>query len=354
MTCPNCSSDVPNDDAFCGKCGFKVKVGKGDLDRRLALIEKEYSSRDQRLLELETVEHVMDRIQSRVTRFSFFAGIPLSIAMIALLVIFGKGAYTLEDIASKARNSIEPLVTETKTRAEDTKSTVAQMQQQLKPAQEEIVHLRGQTAIAMGDVKQLDARLKISQLDIDALTARVNSENQRVTQLSQQLKNVETQKNVTKVREMYPLLYGELVAGSYEGFIDPKAKKPGATWVVLSVSSTIPTDRITAAKVAELQQSLESSGFIVFSGWVSLYKSTGRTSTGTGPSFNEASCLELANIHPPCILYLREDLRDKAEQAQQLVNGTRTIPSDRLIFPKLPGAIPQLIEKSAIDLVIVL
>jgi polyhydroxyalkanoate synthesis regulator phasin len=335
MTCPNCSSDVPNDDAFCGKCGFKVKVGKGDLDRRLALIEKEYSSRDQRLLELETVEHVMDRIQSRVTRFSFFAGIPLSIAMIALLVIFGKGAYTLEDIASKARNSIEPLVTETKTRAEDTKSTVAQMQQQLKPAQEEIVHLRGQTAIAMGDVKQLDARLKISQLDIDALTARVNSENQRVTQLSQQLKNVETQKNVTKVR-------------------DPKAKKPGATWVVLSVSSTIPTDRITAAKVAELQQSLESSGFIVFSGWVSLYKSTGRTSTGTGPSFNEASCLELANIHPPCILYLREDLRDKAEQAQQLVNGTRTIPSDRLIFPKLPGAIPQLIEKSAIDLVIVL
>ncbi len=355
MTCPNCSSVVPNDNTFCGKCGFKLKGDAGDLERRIASMEKQRDGHEQKLLEMETVENVMDKIQSRVMRFTYFAGIPLAIAVIALAVMFGKGVYTLEGIAANAKNSIEPLVNETKTRAAETKNTIEQVQQQLKPAQEELTHLREQAATAIGNVKQLDGRLKTSQSDLEALTARVNSEDQRVTQLAQQVKHVETQKSVATIRETFPTVYGDLIAGSREGFIDPNAKKPDAIWVVLSLSGNARADQITAMKMAELQQSLESNGFTVILGWVSLYKSTGKTSSHIGPSLGEGSCTGLAGVPPPCVLYLQQKFRDQAERVRQLVNSTRLIAPDHVLPPKsLTDGYSQLLEKSAIDLVIVL
>jgi polyhydroxyalkanoate synthesis regulator phasin len=339
---------------------FQSKTNSCDADKRLTDVETRLNLREQKYLELETIEHVMEKVQSRVTRFAFFAGIPATIAALALAVIFGKGAITLENIASNARHSIEPLVSDAKSRAEETRNTIQQVQTQLKPTQEDIARLRGQTATSLGEVKQLDAQLRLSQSDVNALTARVNNEGQRVTQLQQQLKAAETQKSVTAVRALYPSVYGEYAVMTNEGFLDPKTKKPGDIYVTLLLAADFPEARKSQVRdvdIAAVAQALRQNGYTVFQGMVTLVKTTGTTSIGMGMSIDRTACsgFGLSASLPPCIVYFHDEQKGKIEQLRKLVQPAQEIPVDRVLhgIPMHPLE-QKLIDTSLMDFVIVL
>jgi hypothetical protein len=64
-----------------------------------------------------------------------------------------------------------------------------------------------------------------------------------------------------------------------------------------------------------------------------------------------------AHLGVPCVVYFRDGIRAKALEARDLLSGVEKIPDDRVgILPisKLLPAQKELVEKSGLDIVIVL
>lgn len=366
MTCPNCSALVADDQQFCSKCGHRVQENLGSLSERLAKIESQLlaGGKEQKYLEHEAVENVMNRVRSWTTLFLYFAGIPVAIAALALAITFGKGSYDLHGLAANTKKSVEGVVNEARTTAANAvteankaRDTSQQVSSEVKNAQQRVAELQTQIETRLTETRKLETRINEAQGQVTALSNRVSSESQKVTNLSQQLQHAETQKNLIQVRNQYVDLYGELVAQSYEGVIAPKGKKPNEIWIDVQLADygVAHPNPVKDTDLAELMQSLDQNGYRVFSGIIQLSKSSGSTSTWGGAEFDRDGCQRFGNTEIPCILYFHENLKSRAMQIRTLVNHAQTVPESNIRFAtQLSDAEKILLERSAMDMVVIL
>jgi hypothetical protein len=372
MTCQNCSAEVPIDQTFCGNCGHRVTAETvGSINDRLARVETQLDAdsrtrvTNQNYLEVDTAEKVMTRVKAWTTLILYFAGIPATIALLALAVVWGKGAYDLHSIAAKARESVQLVLNEAKVQASQALSTAnaaqttsKQVNTDIQDLQRRLATLNSEVDTRSSEVKKLDEQIKNSQTRVEGLAATVNSQSQQVAHLSQQLTAAETQKSVTQIGERYPSLFGEHVALAQDGPMDPKKKKSGEVYVTFALVDN-GLQKYDADKVAEAVESLKAHGYTVLFGGIDLAAMYTNHVAGLGASFGQSSCsLDGTGVHtPPCILYFKEELREKAIEIKNLVSPAQVIPDDKIRFVQPKSMVPlyqDLLQKSAVDIVVVL
>jgi uncharacterized protein YoxC len=246
MICQKCSAAVPEDQAFCGKCGYKLAPDTpASLGERLSAIEAQFvadsrsKATNQNYLELETAERVMSRVKTWANLILYFAGIPAAVALLALAVIFGRGAFDLRDIATKTKDSVNSIVeqarseaTNAKTTATDALNTSKQVNKDIQETRQKIGELKTQVDSRSTEVAELSGHIKASQDQLASLTTTVNSQSQQVVRLSQQLKAVETQKTLPPFgKNIHFCSANTLQAGVRAGSI--QRGKPRATYMSL-------------------------------------------------------------------------------------------------------------------------
>lgn len=363
--CPNCSSAVPEDHAFCGKCGHPVRQTLTSLSERLTKAETRSALKEQKYLELETVENIMNGVQKRVTRFLFFAGIPVVLAGIALSVMFGKDYYDLKTIAANAQAGIGAVLEQAKSvaggalaTANDARSKSDEVHRDVQTTQAHVGQLKAEVDRQLSEAKGLENVVSGSKEKVAALEKAVQSQSQQVTQLSEQVRGLQVQKATRSVQQLYLQRFGEHVAGSYDGFIDPKAKKPNELYVVFALTNNQNPGKTTAVKVGDTIQTLNDHGYKVLLGGAYLLKAAAGSDTALGPAFSDASCpLAEHDFGPPCILYFQRDLKDKAFALQALVAPVQAVPQNRIRYvspESMDASLQELLKLSALDALIVL
>src|SRR5258708_29192332 len=105
MTCPNCASETLPDSSYCHRCGFRITPNTvASLSERLTKLEQDFVAKsrkevtEQKYLETETSVNIMGRVQHWTNLILYFAGIPAALGLLALAVMFGKGAFDLHTI----------------------------------------------------------------------------------------------------------------------------------------------------------------------------------------------------------------------------------------------------------------
>jgi uncharacterized coiled-coil protein SlyX len=366
LSCPQCSAPIPSGQPFCGQCGFRVQVASlAGLSDRLAKIEaglvaSESASKitHQNYLEVDTAAKVMARVKTWTTLILYFAGIPAAVALLALAIVFGRGALDLRSIAANAKDSVNAILEKARTEASSAETTAGAVNRTIVETQQRVGELKVEVDRSTGKVRQLDGQVRAAQDQVAGLSKAVESQSQQIQHLSQQLKAAQTEKNVNYIREAYPGLFGQHVAGWRDGWIDPKAKATGDTYVAFILSNK-PARQLSDSKVAEVMQTLHDHGYTLFVGGVSLSATSGRTSQGLGGAFDESSCsVQGTGLHEaPCILYFRERLKPKALEINGLLRAIETVPEDRIRFVSPEAMLPrwqELLQRSALDMVVVL
>jgi hypothetical protein len=368
MTCPNCSSSVAEDQEFCGKCGHRIRETVASLSERLVAVETRANAREQRLLELETIENVMNGVQRRVVRFAYFAGIPLLLFGLALSLILGKDYSDLKTVAADAKKAIAPVLEEAKSvaadalsTAKDARTTSQQVSDDVRKTQRGVTELKTQVDSRIADAQKLDTQIKDLQASVVALNAKVNSQTQQVAHLTQQVKTVETNKSITEIKSLSPGVYGEHQVTDYRGFpIGAKDKSTEVRIVVAldqSISSQSPLD---PAKTVAVLQTLKDHHYEVFLQGVYMLAIVPGGSSQNIAWINSETCNEMANYlnhasSRPCILYYSEAMETKVSELRTLLSPVQQFGQVYYVpLLKLPPKEQELIQKTGVDIVVVL
>jgi len=372
MTCPNCSALVAEDTSFCSKCGRKlVPETIASVSDRLAKIETqvgEYAAEKvvhQDYLETVTAEKVISRIKSWTTLFLYFAGIPWGILLIVLTVWFGRSVSDVQGIATNAKKSVDSIIDKARVEsaeavqtANNALATSKQVDSDVKTTQQVVSKLKDEVRGRIAEVQTLDDQIKASRSQAAALKTAVDSQSEELHRLSDEVKVVKTSKNAADVLNTYPIMSTDHVAGSRAGWIDPKQKAPGKTYITLSLLLTA-TPNVNSEKVAEAMTSLTENTYEVFLDHVYTYAraSTSAQPIGMGLDANSCAYWPVPGVHVPCIIYFRKELKGSALKARDLVKGVQAVPDDHVIFldPKrLNSQKQELLELSHMDMVVVL
>jgi hypothetical protein len=102
--------------------------------------------------------------------------------------------------------------------------------------------------------------------------------------------------------------------------------------------------------------SLSEHKYTVFFRDVVLYATSGSTTQGV-VQFAGDSCQLTASRNPPCILYFRQALKARAAEVRHLVRSAQVVPEERINYVdpmKLEDALQELLQKSGVDIVVVL
>ncbi len=135
MNCPNCKSENPEANNYCGSCGLALKPESDRLRRDIAnAVEAELarSLKDRDVVEVEASEAVMTRVIGWAKTFGLVTGVPLGIAALVLAML---GIRTISDlhtmnaqaeqtkiIAKNAQDEINNLVQQAQANGEKIKS----------------------------------------------------------------------------------------------------------------------------------------------------------------------------------------------------------------------------------------
>jgi TolA-binding protein len=370
MICPNCSSSVAEDQEFCGKCGHHIRETVATLNERLSKAETRLSARsdgkEQKYLESEAVENVMNRVKSWTTLFLYFAGVPLAILALAFAVIFGKGDIDLHSIAANAKQSVGAVLAEAQSvasgaqkTANDARTTSQQVSEDIKTTQRRVAELKTQVDSRLAEAQKLEARIKESESSVAALTAKVNSQTQQVTHLAQQVKTVETDKSITDVKSLNPGLYGEHMVFDYRGH--PIGVKDKGTDV--RIVFTLDQDRsspspLDPAKTATALQVIKEHHYEIFLGGVYLQASVAGGSAENIAWLNSESCSQGGPaLSRPCIVYYSDAMKTKASELRTLLSSVQQVPASQVRYvplSRLSAREQELIQKSGVDILVAL
>jgi len=220
MKCPSCSAQLFEDSAFCHKCGYKVAQEEiRNVSARLDRIETELSTiakargPQQEYLEVDTATKAMARVQKWTTMILFFAGIPAALLLLALAVIFGRGAVSLSSIAADAQGSVNSVLDRAKREASESENTAAgalqktkQVDESIRSTQSSVSKLSGDVSASMSKFRQLDSQADKAQAQVEILKGSVESESRRIGAISDEVRAIKTTRNMTDVLSAFPVL----------------------------------------------------------------------------------------------------------------------------------------------------
>ena len=175
---------------------------------------------------------------------------------------------------------------------------------------------------------------------------------------------VSNEKNLSTLRQHYPVFGERVVLSSTSERVDAQEKKPEDVYItiVVSMSAAVhPSQRkVNAEDIAAAATSLQSMGYTVFTGGIGLHAMAERSSVGVA-STSEQACgdKDMAGLPggPPCILYFRRDLEAVAEETKQELTSAQAIPDERIRYvdpANTSQAMQELLEKSGLDILVVL
>jgi phage shock protein A len=114
MPCDQCSDALSKGQRFCSNCGNLftplsveyLSAQVAALSAQIAEYNAERNAKEQKYLEFDTAEKVVNRIMSWAKLFGFFVGIPLGVVLIMLGLWAGKSIKDFHDIASAGQASV--------------------------------------------------------------------------------------------------------------------------------------------------------------------------------------------------------------------------------------------------------
>jgi hypothetical protein len=268
------------------------------------------------------------------------------------------------------RNSLQPLLKDAQTRADEAKNVAAAakkdadtIQQAVKTTEQGISDLQNKVALGLQSLQALTRQMEEASNGVNQLRARVTESSEKVSQLSQQVEMVSNEKNLSTLRQRYPV-FGERVVQAFTGQrIDVQEKKPEDVYItiVVSMSPAVPPSqrKVDDTNIAAAITSLQSMGYTVFTGGIGLWVMAGTSSTGV-VQISPSACGDIDMAvpgDPPCILYFRRDLESVVEKTKQMLTPAQAIPDERVRYvdpANIREVTQELLEKSGLDIVVVL
>ncbi|MFI5098303.1 MAG: hypothetical protein ACHQT6_10055 [Candidatus Acidiferrales bacterium] len=353
--CYQCGKNNP-DQAFCGACGSPLSLNEYISARVKTQLADTIRDRD--VLEMDSSVKVFTQAWGWMKL--------IFVIVAALLVVTGasvfwkasdfwssvdKAKQSVGDTAKKSGEEISQI-------SSQAKHDLSETARDIKETRDTVVKLKEQVSARSAEVQTLGTRIKDFDAQVATFKTTVDSQSQQLQRLTDEVTAVKTTRNEINVLNAYPAL-GEHMAGSNSGWIDPKQKESGMTYLTLSLALG-GKPNIDRETVAGAMTVLTNNKYKVFLGFVGLYVGTPATSnTGIGAPLRDDSCTTwlVPPTGAPCILYFREVLRGSAMRARDLVKTVQMVPDTRIFFvnPKqLTSDKQELLNLSHMDIVVVL
>jgi DNA-binding FrmR family transcriptional regulator len=370
MNCPNCQTQIPDDGyTFCPACGKRIQGKELDdvisdvstLGEQVQALSEKLEKKDQSLLEWETSQKIVDRLEKWAKSLAFFAGIPVVLLLVTLSVIAGRSVNNLHDIAESAKSTIQPILDRAKQEANTAKATAdaaaqssSQVQQQINTTKGQVESLSKATQSRATATEQLNTQIARSQKEVDDLHRKVVEQSLAVQQLQNTAKTVKADQNEQKLLEMYPNYGTHYVVGSNGAVIDAKQKKQGSSYISLMLPRGVESAAVMRPKlkgIAAIASDLETEGNRVFIGNIGLNARAGASVAGI-MGFSGNICGNIGVITGPCILYTSPQKKDGALALRKRFESIEDIPEAQIRLvdvSKLNADIRELIEISGID-----
>ena len=95
MNCNNCKAANPEGKKYCGDCGAALDLSAVAKDAGESAVQQQIrvQAKDQKLVEVELIEAVVNRLSNWAKLFGFFVGIPVAL-FLALLGLLGYKTYS--------------------------------------------------------------------------------------------------------------------------------------------------------------------------------------------------------------------------------------------------------------------
>ena len=223
VQCKSCESQNPEGNHFCGKCGKPLdsilESAREDVVREIEtrITAAVASWKDQKLVDVETTEAIVNRLQSWAKLFGFFVGIPAFIIIIGLTYL-GYSKYT--DVVATINEAQKKIA------------------QNLLQAQEKVNSLQSDVGPkikkAEDDLSVLNARESALKSSLDAaenLAPRLQKLSIRVDQLQEQI--VKFRQSPALGPEQQKLI--TLTLSSFRSYLQKLGLRPPATVPTISI-----------------------------------------------------------------------------------------------------------------------
>jgi uncharacterized protein YoxC len=378
MFCDQCADAHAKGQKFCSNCGSatdaltvealnKQIAGLSTQVAQLLAVRKET---EQTFLEVDTAEKVVNRLMSWAKLFGFFIGIPAGLILIGLGIWAGKSIKGFQDIANTAQSSVNEKLEKARgdakaaeeqaTKALDTAKVV---NQNIQGTQERLNTLGASVKQSADKVGQLDTGVSQQRSRLANLTAATAAQSKAVDDLSTKVQTLDKSRLVQDIGRSHPEFGAHVVYGPSGEILSAATKPTGKLYVQIEVfNEDTFKPKFTPDGIAVGVSTLQDHGFVPLFGQVALFATTGQTSTPVG-SLGVSSCRAAgmtsgpAQLGVPCVVYFRDDMKGRALGARDLLSGIEKIPDDHVKLVPLSKLIPaqkELVEKSGLDIVIVL
>jgi hypothetical protein len=172
LQCLDCGAANPDGKRFCGDCGAPLDGETATIKRYLAAnLPREIRTalkdelRDQKVVEVEMTEAVVEKLTSWAKVFGFFVGIPIAIA-IGVLGILGLNSYeNFSKLVHDATASLTATLQRAQTQADSLKQQADQVDAEYKNLQarlQDTTALAAQVGVLSDKVNSIEEKIGIS------------------------------------------------------------------------------------------------------------------------------------------------------------------------------------------------
>lgn len=181
MECPKCSAVNPDGKRFCGECGGTLDLVAEEFRRNVKAIFRQ-ELRDQKLVEVETADAVINRLKLWFKPAAYMGAIALT-----LVGFLGfKGLQDLSAALAKAqKEAVEQLRTQAVGEAKQLSQEAAALRAQYRKV--------GDTRELDDKLKQADAKVKLAEAQVLAITRAARSVRERYDRLGTEVASRESQ-----------------------------------------------------------------------------------------------------------------------------------------------------------------
>ena len=378
MACEHCAESLASGDNFCRNCGDRtnavtvasVSMEVSDLKTKLEVLTTAQIGKEQKYLDVETTEMVVERLKKWSTYFAWFAGVPVALLLITLSIFAGKTYTNFTDIVRDGKNEVATLLGQAKrdsgaavSQAKGALVTSQEVNRQVQVADNDIKSVSAQVQDNTSKVNQLGKSIEDEQAAVKTLNGQIQSQQKSLLNISHQVESLNQSKIVQEINDQHPEFGVHVVESQAGEILSKSAKQPGTIYAQIDVVEKNPVKpHFTSAGIAEGLKALSNNHFKPFFGYVGLFAGSARSTAGL-EVFNISSCQKVGLGTPdnyqglPCIVYFYESDKANAFKARDLLSKIQRVPDDRVRYVpvfRLNDGLREIVESSGLDMAIVL